>query len=211
MQILFEDNHLLALNKPAGMATQPSENNEINLEDEAKNFIKNRNQKPGNVYLHPLHRLDKPTSGIVLFAKTSKALSRLQEAMRKQELKKTYWALVEGIVEPKEKTLKHTLLHESHRAVVDKAGKEAILHYKVVAQQNGTTTVFIQLQTGRYHQIRAQFSAIGHPVVGDSKYGAKTKLAKERIALHHMKLEFLHPVTKEPVAIDSPPPDIKLA
>lgn len=208
MQILFEDNHLLALNKPAGLATQPSENNEKNLEDEAKTFIKKRDQKPGNVFLHPIHRLDKPTSGIVLFAKTSKALSRLQEAMRNQELDKTYWALVEGLVEPKEKTLKHTLLHESHKAVVHKSGKEAILHYTVIAQQNGNSSLAIKLQTGRYHQIRAQFSAIGHPVVGDTKYGAKKKLAEERIALHHMRLEFLHPVTKEPVVIDSPPPDI---
>jgi len=210
MHVLFEDNHLLAVNKPAGLATQPSENNEVNLEDVAKSFLKTRDHKPGNVYLHPLHRLDKPTSGIVLFAKTSKALSRLQEAMRKHEIKKTYWTIVEGRVVPKEKTLIHNLLHESHRAVVAKSGKEARLHYKVLEEKKNYTVVEIELHTGRYHQIRAQFSAIGHPVVGDKKYGAKSSLAKDTIALHHMRLSFTHPVTKEEIVVNCPPPKISL-
>lgn len=210
LEVLFEDNHLLAVNKPAGLATQPSEHNEQNLEDQAKAYIKIAYQKPGNVYLHPLHRLDKPASGIVLFAKTSKSLSRLQEAMRGQELKKIYWAIVEGKVVPEEGTLKHRLAHESHRATVCKDGKEALLHYKVIDHIKSHSVVEIELQTGRYHQIRAQFSAIGHPVVGDTKYGAKTKLAKEAIALHHMQLEFSHPVTKEPIVIVCPAPKVLL-
>jgi 23S rRNA pseudouridine1911/1915/1917 synthase len=130
--------------------------------------------------------------------------------MRKQELKKIYWAIVEGKVMPETGTLKHKLAHGSHRATVSKDGKEAILHYKVIDQINTHSVVEIELQTGRYHQIRVQFSAIGHPVVGDTKYGAKTKLAKEAIALHHMKLEFCHPVTKELMVILCPAPKVTI-
>lgn len=201
LKILFEDNHLLAVNKPANLATQPSEHNEDNLEDRAKAYIKTTYEKPGNVYLHPLHRLDKPTSGIVLFAKTSKALSRLQEAMRNQELKKTYLALVEGKVEPASGTLIHSLLHDRHRALVSKEGKKAILHYKVLREQASKSLVEVQLETGRYHQIRAQFSASRHPIVGDLKYGAKVRFRENCIALHHWQLSFTHPITLQTITI----------
>ena len=201
VKVLFEDNHLLALNKPKGLATQKSSGNEDNLEDQAKAYIKRTKNKPGDVFLHPIHRLDKPTSGVVLFAKTSKALSRLQEMMREGKIKKTYVAICEGKLDPKEATLKHNLLHKSHRAEVSKEGKPCILHYKVSEYTKDTSIVSVELVTGRYHQIRAQFSAIGHPILGDSKYDSKMPYKRDTIALHHKKLEFIHPVTKELVEI----------
>jgi len=205
VEVLYEDNHILALNKPAGLATQPSEHNTENLEDQAKAYIKKAHNKPGAVFLHPIHRLDKPTSGVVLFAKTSKALSRLQEMMREHKLKKTYLALVEGRVEPEKGTLKHNLSHDEFKAQVAKEGKPAILHYKVMRYENKQTLVEIELETGRYHQIRAQFQAVGHPVVGDKKYFAKTAFFQDHIALHHKTLSFIHPVTKAPLEISAAP------
>jgi 23S rRNA pseudouridine1911/1915/1917 synthase len=201
IDILYEDNHLLALDKPAGLATQESMHNQASLEILAKAYIKEAYQKPGNVFVQPIHRLDKPTSGIVLFAKTSKSLSRLQEAMRHHQLQKTYLALVEGSVTPKDGTLKHALVHLEHKAEVAPEGKMAILHYQTRENQDDRTLLEINLCTGRYHQIRAQFAHIGHPVVGDHKYGAKSRLANDIIRLHHHKLSFSHPVTHVPIEI----------
>lgn len=206
VEILFEDNHILAVNKPAGLATQSSEHNKESLEDDAKAYIKRAYNKPGNVFLHPIHRLDKPTSGVVLFAKSSKALSRLQEMMREQKLTKTYLTIVEGIVSPQSGTLQHSLSHDEHKARVAKDGKPAILQYTVERSQNNQSVVLVTLVTGRYHQIRAQFQAIGHPVVGDKKYGSRTPFYKEHIALHHKTLAFSHPVTKEPIELSAPLP-----
>jgi 23S rRNA pseudouridine1911/1915/1917 synthase len=195
VEILYEDNHLLALNKPAGLATQASEHNAANLEDEAKAYIKKAYNKPGNVFLHPIHRLDKPTSGVVLFAKTSKALQRLQEMMREHQIQKTYVALCEGQITPSEGTLEHLLEHDDHKARISKSGKKAILHYKVVATTPTYSQVTINLITGRYHQIRAQFQAIHHPILGDKKYGSKLPFPEDTIALHHQTLSLTHPVT----------------
>lgn len=201
VEVLYEDNHLLALNKPAGLATQSSDHNPNSLEDEAKAYIKKKASKPGSVFLHPIHRLDKPTSGVVLFAKTSKALSRLQEMMRQHKIKKTYVAICEGKIEPQEGTLEHLLLHEEHKATVDKAGKPAILHYKVIGSYKEHSIVEIELVTGRYHQIRVQFQAIGHPILGDKKYKSCHPYKGEAIALHHKRLAFMHPVTQIPLEI----------
>lgn len=195
VEVLYEDNHLLALNKPAGLATQVSEHSSENLEDDAKAYIKKSQNKPGNVYLHPIHRLDKPTSGIVLFAKTSKALSRLQEMMRQHQIKKTYITICEGKVLPVEGTLKHNLSHDDHKASIAKDGKPSILHYKVIGYYGEHSIISVELVTGRYHQIRAQFQAIGHPVLGDKKYACRHIFYKDVIALHHQKLEVTHPVT----------------
>jgi 23S rRNA pseudouridine1911/1915/1917 synthase len=188
--IIHCDNHLLVVNKPPGIATQPD------LEELAKAWVKKKYQKPGKVFLEPIHRLDKSVGGLVLFARTSKALSRLQALMRERKISKTYHALVEGHLSKKEDTLKHFLIHGDHKAFLDPQGKEAILHYKVLEEKNGNTRVSIDLATGRYHQIRAQFAAIKHPVLGDKKYGSQ-KPFQEGIALRHVRLEFKHPVTHE--------------
>lgn len=196
--VVYSDNHLLVVEKPAEMATQPD------LTELAKAWVKKKYNKPGNVYLHPVHRLDKAVSGLVLFARTSKALSRLQEMMRERRIKKTYHALVEGKLSEDQGKLVHHLIHGSFRAEVSKEGKESILEYRVLKHQQGVSLLEINLITGRYHQIRAQLSAIGHPVLGDEKYGSKRSWPKG-IALHHSELEFEHPVTKESLVLKSKP------
>jgi len=190
MKPLSSDNHILVAEKPAGIATQPD------FTDMVKVWVKKTYNKPGAVFLHPVHRLDKAVSGLVLFARTSKALSRLQAMMREHQIKKTYLALVEGKLPAKEGTLVHKLSHSTLRAKVDPNGKEAILHYKVIKQENDSTLLEIHLVTGRYHQIRAQLAAIGCPIIGDEKYGSKKPWPKG-IALKATGLQFEHPVTKE--------------
>lgn len=196
--ILYDDNHLLVINKPAEIATQPD------LTEIAKAWVKEKYKKPGAVFLHPVHRLDKPVSGLVLFARTSKALSRLQEMMRERRIEKKYVAIVEGQLPEKEGKLVHFLEHGSFQAFVSKEGKEAVLLYRVLGSKKGGTLVEIDLVTGRYHQIRAQFSAVGCPIFGDEKYGSK-KTWKPGIALHHSELRFEHPVTHQIVELESPP------
>ena len=175
-------------------ATQPD------LVDLAKAWVKEAYQKPGRIFLEPIHRLDKPVSGLVLFARTSKALSRLQEQMRERNIEKTYEAWVEGTVVQESGILRHKLLHGSHRAEVSPEGKEAVLEYTVVERAEGRTKLRIQLHTGRYHQIRAQFAATGYPVLGDAKYGSRVRWG-EGIALQAVGLVFEHPVTHKRVEI----------
>lgn len=200
MEIIFCDNHLLVVSKPAGLSTQPHRVFNTSLLEQAKSWVKKEFQKPGNVFLEPIHRLDKPVSGLVLFARTSKALSRLQAMMRKAEIEKTYVAWIEGDLPEDQGTLEHFLIHDDHRARVVPAshphGKKARLSYVKRAQQQGRTLVEICLETGRYHQIRAQFSAIGFPILGDTKYGSKFVLKDQGIALHSSRLKFCHPVSK---------------
>ncbi|QVL57529.1 MAG: RluA family pseudouridine synthase [Simkaniaceae bacterium] len=201
LEVLYEDNHLLALNKPAGLLTQPNQTDAPSLEDLAKGYIKKKYHKTGNVFLHPIHRLDKPVSGIVLFARTSKALSRLNAQMRARKIQKTYAAKVEGHLEKKSGELRHQLTHGSHQAKVEKTddSKEAILSYTVKKELAHSTLLLIDLHTGRYHQIRAQLSHIGHPILGDTKYGSTQKIS--RLALHHTQLIFKHPITNETLII----------
>lgn len=194
MNPIYCDNHILVVEKPSGIATQPT------FHEETRSYVKKAFAKPGNVFLEPIHRLDKPVSGMVLFARTSKALSRLNEAMREKRIQKFYLALVEGHL-PDEGTLEHTLLHAEHRALVDPKGKKALLHYRCVEKREENSLVEIELKTGRYHQIRCQFGAIGHPIVGDKKYGSKT--AKEAICLHHHKLIVPHPTKGEELTLES--------
>lgn len=202
-KVVFEDNHLLAVEKPAGLLTQPSGTEQDSLEDQAKSWLREKYQKKGNIFLHAIHRLDKPVSGIVLFAKTSKALSRLQEEMRERRIQKTYCAEVEGIVAEDKKTLQHYLVHQDFHAKVYETPKKdadlAILTFQVLERRKNTTLLEIQLETGRYHQIRAQLAFIGYPIVGDGKYQGGS--ASNSINLHHTKLEFLHPITKETISI----------
>lgn len=202
MQIIFSDNHVLVVLKPTGLSTQPHYPIKDNLTDLAKTWVKKECNKPGDVYLEPIHRLDKPVSGLVLFARTSKALVRLQQSMCEKQICKTYFAWVETGTNLKSSgALEHTLTHVNHRAKIVKAnhvqGKLALLDYVIIEQKADFSLVEIKLHTGRYHQIRAQFSAIGSPVAGDVKYGSKKHLPKQKIALHHGCMSFPHPITKE--------------
>jgi 23S rRNA pseudouridine1911/1915/1917 synthase len=208
-EIIFCDNHLLIANKPPGLLTQPDEIGSDSLEAYAKAWVKKEYRKPGNVFLHAIHRLDKPVSGLVLFARTSKALTRLNELSRLMGIQRVYIAEVEGILSQRLGRLDHYLLHGEHRAIIgkasDKEAKHARLQYQVKNFREHTTLVIIDLETGRYHQIRAQFSAIGHPVVGDRRYGSK-KGDGLSIHLHCAELAFEHPVTKETLTFESPAP-----
>jgi len=207
MEVIYLDNHLLAAIKPAGLATQPHEKDSDHFLGRAKKWIKAKYAKPGNVFLEPVHRLDKPVGGIVLFARTSKALSRLQAQMREKEIEKTYLALIEGKLPSEQGTLEHFLLHASHRACIVSSqhpeGKLARLHYRVVHSDPTTTLIEISLETGRYHQIRAQLSAIKCPVVGDRKYGSQLPWEEDAIALHHLKMVLKHPVTLQELILEN--------
>jgi 23S rRNA pseudouridine1911/1915/1917 synthase len=209
-EILFCDNHLLVAAKPSNMLTQPDHSDAMSLEAWAKEWVKKEFQKKGAVFLHCIYRLDRPVSGLVLFARTSKALSRLNEQMRNLEIQKIYVAEVEGILPKGEaERLDHYLIHGDHRAIIAKEGtpgaKHARLQFEVIHSKAQTSYVRIELETGRYHQIRAQFSATGHPIVGDRLYGSKTGDSKE-IRLHCFEISFQHPVTKEQLSFTTPAP-----
>ncbi len=209
--VIAEDGHLLVLNKPAGLLTQPSGTEQPSLEAQAKQWIKERDHKPGNVYLHAVHRIDKPVSGIVLFAKTSKALSRLQETMRSKKSRKIYLAMIEGSLPASEGILENYLVHDDFCAKVVHSkhpeAKLARLSYRVLKKTDSLSWVEIELETGRYHQIRIQFSHIGCPIVGDHKYGSRQHLPNpEAIALHHQRLEIEHPISHEMVTFEAPFP-----
>lgn len=207
--ILFSDNHLVIAFKPAGWLTQPDNTRNADLESFVKEWVKRTFNKPGAVFLHCIHRLDRPVSGLVLFAKTSKALSRLNELSRENKIQRWYVAEVEGILPEKSGILEHFLIHGEHQAIVSTAkhadAKKAVLSYQVLALKEHSTLVQIELKTGRYHQIRAQFSAIGHPVMGDTRYQAKNSLGGE-ILLSCTDLKFCHPVTREEMAFHSDAP-----
>jgi 23S rRNA pseudouridine1911/1915/1917 synthase len=194
--ILLCDNHVLVVDKPAGIATQPD------LCELAKAWVKKKFNKPGNVFLEPIHRLDKPVAGVVLFARTSKALSRLQEQMRERKIEKIYEAWVEGCPRDEKGVLKHKLIHGEYRAEISPEGKEAVLEYEVLKQEKGRSYLRIRLFTGRYHQIRVQMSAIGCPVVGDQKYGSHSSW-KSGIALYSKEMAFTHPVSQERLVVKS--------
>jgi 23S rRNA pseudouridine1911/1915/1917 synthase len=213
IDVLYEDNHLIIVNKPAGLLSQPTDIESDSVEVRVKAWLKEKYQKPGNVFAGVIHRLDKPVSGILVLAKTSKALSRLNESMRSRDMKKTYCALVEGSLPKKPGTLTHYLKHGDHCSLIsnqnDKEAKLARLHYESIKEIERKTLVHIVLETGRYHQIRCQFAATGHPVVGDLRYGGKkglVNLPANAIALHHMHLSLIHPVTKATLEIDAPFP-----
>ena len=206
--VLYLDNHLLIAVKPAGLLTQPDDTGASSFQEELKQWVKEREHKPGNVFLHPIHRLDRQTSGLVIFAKSSKALSRLNEKMREGTIERVYGAEVEGRLDAEEGRLDHYLVHDDHIARLakegDKDAKKARLVYQVIKRLPHSTFVRVSLETGRYHQIRAQFSFIGHPVVGDKRYGALQ--AHDAIHLHCQRIAFEHPVTKELVEVESPLP-----
>ncbi len=204
MDVVFFDNHLLVVDKPAGLATQPSIEGADSLEEQAKQWIKEKFCKPDAVFLHAVHRLDKPVSGLVLFARTSKALSRLNASMRAHQFKKTYVAIVEGIVSLDQGSLHHYLIHGEYKALIatatDPGAKLCELDFKVLERFAEHTRIEIDLKTGRYHQIRAQLSAIGHPIIADMKYGARPRSSSQgQIALHQGRMSFPHPISQQEV------------
>lgn len=211
-QIVFEDNHLLVINKTAGQLVQGDKTGDLSLLDLIKDFIKIRDNKPGNVFLGLVHRIDRPTSGLVIYAKTSKALSRLTQMVKNREIKKTYWAIVPKVEIPREQRLRHYLQknEKNNKATVfpkiTEGAKEAILNYRIIKTLDNFQLLEVDLETGRHHQIRAQLSKIGAPIKGDLKYGAARSNPDGGIHLHARNLEFIHPVTNENIIITAPVP-----
>ena len=195
INILYEDNHLLVVEKKVGVLSQSDGTNTPDMLTILKKYIKDKYNKPGNVYLGLVHRLDKNVGGVMVFAKTSKAAKRLSEGIRNREFKKTYLAVCKGIIDSDGEYLDY-LKRIEYRSVISnsKEGKLAILSYKVLSRKNNDTLVKINLETGRHHQIRVQFSYHNHPLLGDEKYGSKGAYP---LALFAYKLEFTHPTTKE--------------
>lgn len=198
IDILFEDNHLLVVYKPKGVLSQADGSHHLDMLTLLKEYIKEKYQKPGAVYLGLVHRLDINTSGVMVFAKTSKAAKRLSLQIRNHEFEKKYRAVVEGVL-TSSGTLKHNLLKDGKlkKSFVDEKGQESILKYEVIASKGAITLVDITLLTGRFHQIRAQFQAIGHPLYGDAKYGSKYRIDSMKFPLEAYHLAFYHPITKE--------------
>lgn len=212
LEILYEDNHLIAVFKPAGVLVQDDGSDAPVLMDMVKAFIKVRDQKPGDVFLGLIHRLDRNVSGIILFAKTSKGASRLAKQVRERKVKKGYHALVEGVLEHETQKLTHFITKNriDKKAIVSTKPqdgyKEAILRYKTVKQFSDKTLVEVELQTGRFHQIRAQLSAIHHPIVGDFKYGATQKLHGRAIALCSTRFTFTTATNPQEITLTIPYP-----
>jgi 23S rRNA pseudouridine1911/1915/1917 synthase len=210
LQILYEDNHLIAVYKPAGVLVQGDRSGDIPLMDVVKEYIRIRYRKPGKVFLGLLHRLDRPVSGIVLFARTSKAASRLSMQWRSRGVKKIYWALVHGGLKPESGTLISHLRRGPKKVAVgtegERSAQEAILCYRTISRKKGYSLLEIHLQTGRKHQIRVQLAAAGCPIAGDAKYGAAA-LASREIRLCARALTFVHPTREEKITLESPSPE----
>ena len=209
INIIYEDNHLLVVEKPINIPVQEDSSKDLDFLTLLKDFIKKRDNKPGNVFLGLIHRLDRPVGGIMVFAKTSKCASRLSEQVRNRTLKKTYFAIVEGKVEEKA-TLVDKLLKDTKNNIVrvDKNGKESILDYELIDYKDKLSLVKINLKTGRSHQIRVQFSSRGHALYGDQKYNSNSKVG-EQIALFANSITFNHPITKEELTFELDLPNRK--
>jgi 23S rRNA pseudouridine1911/1915/1917 synthase len=213
LQVLFEDNHIIIVNKRSGDITQGDKTGDKPLSDVVKNYIKTKFNKPGNVYLGVVHRLDRPTSGVIIFARTSKALERLNKMLREKKINKTYWAIVKGCPKKEKDTLinflkKNPKKNKSSVYQHEISGaKRAVLHYQVIQKLDNYTLLEIDLETGRHHQIRAQLSAIGFPIKGDLKYGFNRSNKDGSIHLHARKIEFIHPVSKEQISLIAPTPN----
>lgn len=213
LQVLYEDNHIIVVNKRVGDIVQGDKTGDKPLSEVVKEYIKDKYNKPGEVFLGVVHRLDRPTTGIVLFARTSKALTRLNELFKNRETKKTYWAVVKNKPSQKSATLVH-YLKRNEKSNTSKAhtkevpdSKQASLDYTIIKELNNYTALEINLHTGRHHQIRSQLSAIGSPIKGDLKYGFDRSNPDGGIHLHARKLKFIHPVSKENIEITAPVPD----
>jgi 23S rRNA pseudouridine1911/1915/1917 synthase len=216
MEVLYEDNHLIAINKTCSEIVQGDKTGDTPLSEIVKQWIKVKHNKPGNVFLGVTHRLDRPVSGVVLFAKTSKALERMNELFRLGEIKKTYWAIVKNPPAQPEGELVHYLVrnekqNKSYAYDTEKPGsKKAILSYKLVAKSDNYYLLEINLKTGRHHQIRCQLAKMNCPIKGDLKYGFDRSNKDGGISLHSRKAQFIHPVSKEKIEIIAPVPDDNL-
>lgn len=213
IKIIYEDNHLLVVEKPVNILSQGDDTGDPDLLTLLKQDIKQRYNKPGNVYLGLVHRLDRPVGGVMVFAKTSKAASRLSDQIRRREFKKTYLAVVHGVPEISEGRLEHCLEKDSKTNTVyvvpgsSKTGKKAVLDYVTLESVGGLSLVMIDLHTGRPHQIRVQFSASGYPLYGDRKYGKLPVKPDQDIALWSARIVCRHPTLKEEMVFKSFPPD----
>lgn len=217
MTVLYEDNHIIIVNKESGEIVQGDKTGDVPLSDIVKAWIKEKHQKPGNVFLGVVHRLDRPVGGVVVFAKTSKALARLNAMFAKHdEVHKTYWALTKNCPQQPEGTLTHWLVrnekqNKSYAYDAERPNsKKAVLRYRVINHTDRYNLVEVELLTGRHHQIRCQLSKIGCPIKGDLKYGAERSNPDGSISLLARKVEFVHPVSKEKISVTAPLPDDNL-
>ena len=220
MQVVYEDNHIIVVYKESGEIVQGDKTGDTPLSETVKAYIKEKYQKPGAVFLGVVHRLDRPVSGLVVFARTSKALSRLNEMFRKGEVHKTYWALVQPSGNPVTSNTFVTATHwltrnekQNKSYAYDRevpGSKKAVLRYRTIGQTERYQLVEVELLTGRHHQIRCQLSTLGMPIRGDLKYGAKRSNPDGSISLLSHYVEFIHPVSKQEIVLDSPLPDDKI-
>ncbi|MBD3862150.1 RluA family pseudouridine synthase [Olleya marilimosa] len=212
LQVIYEDNHIIVVNKRAGDLVQGDKTGDKPLSDVIKNYIAEKYNKPGNVYLGTVHRLDRPTTGLVIFSKTSKALPRLNKLFVSKDISKTYWALVKNKPEKEADTLIHWLKknpkNNKSTAYIKEVpdSKKAILHYKIIKKLDNYYLLEVNLETGRHHQIRSQLSSIGSPIKGDLKYGFDRSNKDASISLHARNIQFTHPVSKDELNITAPLP-----
>lgn len=216
MQVIYEDNHIIIVSKQSGEIVQGDKTGDRPLSETVKDYIKEKYQKPGAVFLGVVHRLDRPVSGLVVFARTSKALARLNDMFRNGEVHKTYWAIIHERPEPLQGTLTHWLVRDEkqnksrayNRQVPH--SKQAVLDYRVIGASTNYTLVEVNLRTGRHHQIRCQLAKMGCPIRGDLKYGAKRSNPDGSISLLARKVEFIHPVSKQKISVEAPLPNENL-
>ena len=213
MTVVYEDNHIIVVNKTASEIVQADKTGDTPLSETVKQYLKEKYQKPGNVFLGVTHRLDRPVSGLVIFARTSKALTRLNEMFRSGEVKKTYWAVVKNAPKEPETELVHYLVRnekQNKSFAYDKEvpnSKKAILDYRLIGHSENYYLLEVDLKTGRHHQIRCQLAKMGCPIKGDLKYGAPRSNPDGSICLHARKVRFIHPVSKELIELVAPLPE----
>ena len=216
MKVVYEDNHIIIVSKRSGEIVQGDKTGDRTLADDVKAYIKEKYAKPGNVFVGVTHRLDRPVWGLVVFAKTSKALSRLNDMFRDGSVHKTYWAICQNAPGQPEATLTHWITRngkQNKSYAYDRevpGAKKAVLHYKVIGRSDRYTLVEVNLMTGRHHQIRCQLAKIGCPIKGDLKYGARRSNPDGSISLLARRVEFVHPVSKKSVCVESDLPDDRL-
>lgn len=216
MEVLYDDNHIIIVNKEAGEIVQGDKTGDTPLSEIVKHWIKEKYAKPGNVFCGVVHRLDRPVRGVVLFAKTTKALQRMNEMFRNGDVHKTYWAITKNLPPKQEDTLTHYITtternNKSYATLEERPGShKAVLKYRVIARSDNYNLLEINLLTGRKHQIRVQMSAIGCPIKGDLKYGAQRSNPDGSISLLARNIRFIHPVSKKPIDVTAPVPDDNL-
>lgn len=216
MTVVYEDNHIIIINKTASEIVQGDKTGDVPLSETVKQYLKEKYHKPGNVFIGVTHRLDRPVSGLVVFAKTSKALSRLNEMFKNSEVKKTYWAIVKQTPAETEGELVNYLVrnekqNKSYAYDTEKPGsKKAILHYRLIARSDNYSLLEVDLKTGRHHQIRCQLAKMGCPIKGDLKYGFPRSNPDGSICLHARRVRFVHPVSKELIDVVAPVPSDNL-